>query len=209
MPEEPTREEQTREEVGGLPEVLAGLPVASFAGVPDCEAWFAEHGADPRGIWLKIGRTGAAQTVTYAEALEVALCHGWIDGQKRGYDERHWLQRFTPRGPRSKWSQVNRDKAEALIKAGRMRPAGQAQVDAAKADGRWAAAYAGQRSATVPDDLAAAIAADPEAKAFFETLSGANRYAILYRVNDAKKPETRAARIARFVTMCHEHETIH
>jgi uncharacterized protein YdeI (YjbR/CyaY-like superfamily) len=190
-------------------EELAGQPVISFATVPECEAWFGEHHADQRGFWLKIGRTGVTRTVTYAEALDIALCHGWIDGQKRGYDESHWLQRFTPRGPRSRWSQVNRGKAEALIEAGRMQPAGQAQVDAAKADGRWAAAYAGQRTATVPDDLAAALAADPQAKAFFETLSGANRYAILYRVNDAKRPQTRAARIARFVEMCHHHETIH
>jgi uncharacterized protein YdeI (YjbR/CyaY-like superfamily) len=191
------------------PEVLAGRPVISFATVRDCEAWFGEHDADHGGFWLMIGKKGAAETVNYVEALEVALCHGWIDGQKRGYDETYWLQRFTPRGPRSKWSQVNRDKAEALIKAGRMRPAGQAQVDAAKADGRWAAAYAGQKSAIVPDDLAAALAADPQAKAFFETLSGANRYAILYRVHDAKRPETRAARIAKFVEMCHNHETVH
>lgn len=190
-------------------EELAGQPVISFATVPECEAWFGEHHADQRGFWLKIGRTGVTRTVTYAEALDIALCHGWIDGQKRGYDESHWLQRFTPRGPRSRWSQVNRGKAEALIEAGRMQPAGQAQVDAAKADGRWAAAYAGQRTAAVPDDLAAALAADPHAKAFFETLSGANRYAILYRVNDAKRPQTRAARIARFVEMCHHHETIH
>src|SRR6476661_1145341 len=191
------------------PEELAGQPVISFATVPDCGAWFAEQHAHHRGFWLKIAKAGAAETVNYAEALEVALCHGWIDGQKRGHDETHWLQRFTPRGPRSKWSQINRDKAEALIKAGRMHPAGQAQVDAAKADGRWAAAYAGQRSATVPDDLADALAADPQAKAFFETLSGANRFAILYRVHDAKKPQTRAARIAKFVEMCHNHETVH
>jgi uncharacterized protein YdeI (YjbR/CyaY-like superfamily) len=191
------------------PEELAGQPVISFATVPDCEAWFREHHGDHRGFWLKIAKTGAAQTVNYLEALDVALCHGWIDGQKRRYDESYWLQRFTPRGPRSTWSQINRDKAEALIRAGRMHPSGRAQVDAAKADGRWAAAYAGQRSATVPDDLAAALTADPQAKAFFETLSGANRYAILYRVQDAKKPQTRAARIAKFVEMCHNHETVH
>ena len=190
-------------------EELAGLPVISFATVHDCETWFAEHHADHRGLWLKIGKVGAAETVTYAEALEVALCHGWIDGQKRGHDEAYWLQRFTPRGPRSTWSQINRDKAEALIAAGRMHPSGQAQVDAAKADGRWEAAYAGQKSATVPDDLAAALAADPEAEAFFGTLTGANRFAILYRVHDAKKPETRAARIAKFVELCHNHETLH
>ena len=195
-------EEETSEE-------LAGQPVISFATVRDCEAWFAEHDADSRGFWLKIGKVGAAATVTYVDALDVAICYGWIDGQKRGYDHSYWLQRFTPRGPRSKWSQNNRVKAEALIKAGRMRPAGQAQVDAAKADGRWAAAYAGQKSATVPDDLAVALAADPQAKAFFDELNSANRYAILYRVHDAKKPETRAARIAKFVEMCHNHETVH
>jgi uncharacterized protein YdeI (YjbR/CyaY-like superfamily) len=193
----------------GTPEELAGQPVISFATARDCEAWFAEHYADQDGFWLKIAKAGSAQTVTYAQALDVALCHGWIDGQKRGYDETHWLQRFSPRRPRSRWSQVNRDKAEALIASGRMRPAGQAQVNAAKADGRWAAAYAGQKSASVPDDLAAALAADPQAKAFFATLSAANRYAILYRVNDAKKPQTRAARIAKFVEMCHNHETLH
>ena len=181
----------------------------SFATVQECEAWFAEHHAANGGIWLKIAKAGQAKTVSYAQALDVALCHGWIDGQKRSYDGTYWLQRFTPRRPRSRWSQVNRDKAEALIKAGRMRPAGQAQVDAAKADGRWAAAYAGQRTSSVPDDLAAALAADPRAEAFFETLSGANRFAILYRVQDAKKPETRAARIAKFVEMCHNHQTVH
>jgi uncharacterized protein YdeI (YjbR/CyaY-like superfamily) len=199
-------DEETPEET---PEELSGEPVISFATAADCEAWFAAHAAGHRGFWLKIGKVGAARTVSYLDALDVALCHGWIDGQKRGYDETFWLQRFTPRGPRSKWSQINRDKAEALITAGRMRPAGQAQVDAAKVDGRWAAAYAGQRSATVPDDLAAALAADPRAQAFFDTLKGADRYAILYRVQDAKKPETRAARIARFVEMCHQHETLH
>ena len=195
--------------LGGPQEEYAGQPVISFATVPDCEAWFAEHGADHRGFWLKIGKVGAAATVNYAEALEVALCYGWIDGQKRGYDETYWLQRFTPRGPRSRWSQINVDKAEGLIATGRMRPAGQAQIDAAKTDGRWAAAYAGPKKATVPDDLAAALAADPQAEAFFGTLTGANRYAILYRVQDAKKPETRAARIAKFVEMCHHHETVH
>jgi uncharacterized protein YdeI (YjbR/CyaY-like superfamily) len=194
------------EETGEEP---ADRPVISFATVPDCEAWFAEHHADRRELWLKIGKKGAAETVSYAEALDVALCHGWIDGQKRRYDETFWLQRFTPRGPRSTWSQINRDKAEALVRAGRMRPAGQAQVDAAKADGRWAAAYAGQKRATVPDDLAAALAADPQAKAFFEALNGANRFAILYRVQSAKRPGTRAARIAKFVEMCHDHKTLH
>lgn len=190
-------------------EELGGQQVIAFATKPDCEAWFAEHHGDHLGFWLKIGKKDATETVTYGQVLDVALCHGWIDGQKRGYDESYWLQRFTPRGPRSRWSQINRDKAEALIEAGRMRPAGQAQVEAAKADGRWAAAYPGQKNATVPEDLAAALDADPRARAFFEALSGGNRYAILYRVLDAKKPATRAARIAKFVEMCHNHETIH
>src|SRR5262245_18807082 len=175
MPEEMPDRELADQELAD--EELAGQPVISFATVPDCEAWFAEHHAGHPGFWLKIGRVGAAETVNYAQALDVALCHGWIDGQKRGYDDTYWLQRFTPRRARSKWSRINRDKADALIKAGRMRPAGQAQIDAAKADGRWAAAYAGHKASTVPDDLAAALAADPEAEAFFATLKGSNRYA--------------------------------
>ena len=180
-----------------------------FATVLDCEAWFAENHADHRGFWLKIGKVGMTQSVSYAEALDVALCHGWIDGQKRASDDAYWLQRFTPRGPRSSWSRINRDRAEALIVAGRMHPGGQAQVDAAKADGRWARAYPGQKDAAVPADLAAALAADLQAKKFFETLTNANRYAILYRIHDAKRPQTRAARIAMFVQMCHNGETIH
>ncbi len=191
------------------PQELAGRPVIVFATVLDCEAWFAENHADHRGFWLKIGKVGMTQSVSYAEALDVALCHGWIDGQKRASDDAYWLQRFTPRGPRSSWSRINRDRAEALIVAGRMHPGGQAQVDAAKADGRWARAYPGQKDAAVPADLAAALAADLQAKKFFETLTNANRYAILYRIHDAKRPQTRAARIAMFVQMCHNGETIH
>jgi uncharacterized protein YdeI (YjbR/CyaY-like superfamily) len=188
---------------------VAGQPVISFATVPECEAWFASNHRDHRGFWLKIGKADGPTTVTHAQALEIALCHGWIDGQKRGFDDSFWLQRFTPRGPRSKWSQINRDKADALIAAGTMRPAGLREVERARADGRWDAAYAGQKSATVPEDLAAALDADPEAAAFFATLSGANRYAILYRVQDAKRPDTRARRIEKFVAMCHNHETVH
>jgi uncharacterized protein YdeI (YjbR/CyaY-like superfamily) len=185
-------------------------PVITFATVPECEAWFAENHADHRGFLLRIGKGAhAGETVGYQDALTVALCYGWIDGQKRSLDDGFWLQRFTPRGPRSVWSKINREKAEALIAAGRMHTSGQAAVDKARADGRWERAYAGARSAEVPDDLAAALDADPEAKAFFGTLTSANRYAILYRVQDAKKPETRAARIVKFVAMCHEHETLH
>jgi uncharacterized protein YdeI (YjbR/CyaY-like superfamily) len=184
--------------------------IRSFTAGAAFAAWMKANHARADEIWIKVHRKDSGlPSITCAEALDVALCYGWIDGQKGRYDETHWLQRFTPRRPRSKWSQTNRDKVEALVSAGRMRPCGQAQVDAAKADGRWAAAYAGQKSATVPDDLADALAADPQAKAFFETLSGANRFAILYRVHDAKKPQTRAARIAKFVEMCHDHETLH
>jgi uncharacterized protein YdeI (YjbR/CyaY-like superfamily) len=147
--------------------------------------------------------------VTVAEAVEVALCFGWIDGQVARHDADWFLQRYTPRRRQSRWSRINRERALALIAAGRMRSAGLAQVEAARADGRWEAAYAGQRTATVPDDLRAALDANPAAAAFFATLRGANRYAILYRVQDAKRPETRARRIDRFVAMLARGETLH
>lgn len=185
-------------------------PIIAFATIDACEAWFAEHHGENSGFWLKISKLGAPErTVNYAEALEVALCHGWIDGQKRSLDDHYWLQRFTPRLARSRWSQVNREKAEALAKAGRMRPAGLAEIDRAQADGRWDAAYAPPSTAEVPPDLAGALAADPEAAAFFENLTRVNRYAILYRVQEAKKPQTRAARIEKFVAMCRAGETIY
>jgi uncharacterized protein YdeI (YjbR/CyaY-like superfamily) len=147
--------------------------------------------------------------VSRAEAIDGALCHGWIDGQLNPFDDDWWLIRFTPRKPRSKWSEKNRARAVELMAAGRVAPAGQAEIDAAKADGRWDAAYASASKAELPDDLAVALDAEPAARAFFDTLSGANRYAILYRVHDAKKPETRAARIAKFVGMCARGETVH
>jgi len=175
------------------------------------ESWLAEHHTQSPGVWLRLRKQGSAApgTVTYAEAVEVALCFGWIDGQKRSLDEDHWLQRFTPRSPRSRWSQINRAKALELIEQGRMRPAGLAEVERARADGRWEAAYAGARTMTVPDDLAAALAANPAAESFFATLDGANRYAVLYRVQDAKRPETRARRIATFVQMLAEGRKLH
>jgi uncharacterized protein YdeI (YjbR/CyaY-like superfamily) len=186
------------------------LAVASFPSGEAFAAWLdAEHEQSP-GIWLKIAKKNAGvPTVSYDEAVDVALCFGWIDGQKRGFDEQWWLQRFTPRKPRSKWSKINCTRADRLIKAGQMRPRGLAEVEAARADGRWAAAYAGQRAATVPDDLQAALDADPVARDFFTTISSQNRYAIIYRVGDAKRPETRAARIAKYVSMLHEHKTIY
>jgi uncharacterized protein YdeI (YjbR/CyaY-like superfamily) len=184
--------------------------IVSFATRDEWRAWLELEHARSDGVWLKLAKAGSgSESVSYAEALEVALCYGWIDGQKRGLDDRHWLQRFTPRKPRSRWSRINRDKATALIERGEMRPAGLREVEAARADGRWDAAYEGQRRATVPDDLQRALDAEPAAASFFETLDGANRYAILYRVQDAKKPETRARRIEKYVAMLAAGEKLH
>src|SRR5215475_4869644 len=170
------------------------LPVRAFASASEWHAWLEDEHARSAGVWLQIakGSSPATPTVTYAEALESALCFGWIDGQKRGLDDDFWLQRFTPRKPGSKWSRINTVKADALIAAGRMRPAGLVEVERAKADGRWERAYAGQAGASVPDDLRDALAANPAAATFFETISGANRYAIIYRIGAVKRPETRA-----------------
>jgi uncharacterized protein YdeI (YjbR/CyaY-like superfamily) len=181
------------------------LPMLGFASSADWEAWLAENHSTSPGLWLKIGKRGATEpSVTYDEALDVALCYGWIDGQKATFDDEYWLQRFTPRRPGSKWSQRNRSKATDLIAQGRMQPAGLREVEAAKADGRWDAAYASPSTATVPDDLQRALETNPAARAFFETLDRQNRYAILYRIQDAKKPETRAQRITTFVAMLAE-----
>jgi uncharacterized protein YdeI (YjbR/CyaY-like superfamily) len=185
-------------------------PTVSFPSADAWEAWLArEHDSSP-GVWLEIAKKQrGVDSLTYDQALDVALCYGWIDGQKRPLDKKAWLQRFTPRRSGSKWSAINTRKAERLIAEGRMRPAGLRHVEQAKADGRWTAAYSGQRSATVPDDLQQALDANPAAKAFFATLTGANRYAILYRVQDAKRPETRTARIKHFVDMLTEGLTLH
>jgi uncharacterized protein YdeI (YjbR/CyaY-like superfamily) len=181
-----------------------------FASRDAWEAWLDAHHEDSDGVWLKIAKKGSGlESVTHPEALETALCFGWIDGRRRALDERHFLQRFTPRRARSRWSKINRDKATELIESGRMRPAGLREVAAARADGRWDAAYEGQRTATVPEDLQRALDADERASAFFATLSSQNRYAILYRVQDAKRPETRARRIERFVAMLREGRAIH
>jgi uncharacterized protein YdeI (YjbR/CyaY-like superfamily) len=163
------------------------------------------HHADSDGVWLKIAKKGSSlDTASYPEALDVALCYGWIDGQKGKLDEHHWLQRFTPRRAGSKWSKLNCAKATALIGSGRMQPAGHREVEKARADGRWDAAYDSHRTATVPDDLQQALDADDQAREFFSTLNSQNRYAILYRIQDAKRPETRARRIAQFVAMLHD-----
>lgn len=186
------------------------LPVHLFVTRPDLETWLAgNHGSSP-GIWLKIAKKGSGvESVNYAEALELALCFGWIDSQKRGFDDVFFLQRFTPRRPRGRWSQINRAKAEELITAGVMRPAGLAEVETAKADGRWDAAYAGQRAATVPDDLRRELEGNKAAAEFFATLDSANRYAILYRLQEAKKPETREKRLRKFIAMLEQGEKIH
>jgi len=188
----------------------ADLPVLRFPDAPAWSAWLDEHHAAASGIWLRIAKKGSGvASVTYAEALEVALLYGWIDGQKQSFDEESWVQKFSPRGPRSIWSKINREKAEALIASGRMKPAGLAAVEQAKQNGRWDAAYDRQGAATVPDDLQAALDASPRAKAFFATLNSVNRYAILFRIQTVKKAETRARKIQEFVKMLEEQKKIH
>jgi uncharacterized protein YdeI (YjbR/CyaY-like superfamily) len=186
------------------------LPILSFSTLAEWEKWLdSEHETAP-GLWLKIAKNGSpSTTISYQQALLLALCFGWIDGQKARCDEHFWLQRFTPRKARSRWSKRNREAAMGLIEAGRMRPAGQRQVEAAKDDGRWENAYEGQRAATVPEDLKLALQENESAGAFFATLRGANRYAILYRIEEAKRADTRAQRIERFVAMLARGETIH
>ena len=181
------------------------LPVLGFADQPALEEWLdAEHASAP-GLYVKLAKKGAGvPSVTYAELVESALCFGWIDGRSNRLDDRFYLQRITPRRSRSVWSQKNVEAAEALIRAGRMRPAGLAAVEAARADGRWERAYAGAATITVPDDLAAALAAEPAAQEAFATLDGTNRYAVLWRVHTAASPATRAGRIASLVQMLAE-----
>lgn len=188
------------------------LPVEQFDGPAEFERWIEARTADggARGAWLKIAKKGTGvTTVTYAEALDVALCHGWIDGQLRGLDATFYLQRFTPRRPRSLWSKINIAKVEALTAAGRMRPGGLREVEAAKADGRWDAAYAGSREMDVPPELAAELARNATARRFFDQLDRTNRYAFCWQVHTAKKAETRLARAKKFVAMLANGEKLH
>ena len=186
------------------------LETRAFASVAEWEAWLREHHATAPGVWIRFARKGSGiASVTYMEALQEALRFGWIDGQARGVDDSWYEQRFTPRRARSIWSKRNREFALALIEAGRMEPAGLREVERARADGRWDAAYDAPSTATVPDDLRAALDASPDAAAFFATLNSQNRYAILHRIQTAKKPETRAARIERFVAMLARGETLY
>jgi uncharacterized protein YdeI (YjbR/CyaY-like superfamily) len=186
------------------------LPIIQFASQQEWEAWLDEHHARSRGLWLKIAKKDSGiPTVSYPEAVESALCYGWIDGQAKSFDEQFWLQKFTPRGRTSKWSQVNREKAMELLRQGRMKPAGRAEVERAQQDGRWDAAYEGQRNATVPEDLQRELDKHPVARAFFASLDRRNRYAILYRLQDAKKPETRSRRLEKFIALLNEHQKIY
>ncbi|HEY3623952.1 MAG TPA: YdeI/OmpD-associated family protein [Roseiarcus sp.] len=194
----------------GKEEMRAGLPILAFADARAFDAWLEAQGSSAPGLWLRLAKKGAPErTLTKLEAIDAALCHGWIDGQLDTYDDHSWLIRFTPRKPRSKWSELNRARATELLAEGRMRPAGVAQVEMAKSDGRWDVAYAPASTAEAPPDLAAALAASPKAAAFFATLTGANRYAILYRIGAVRTPEARARKIARFIAMLERGETIH
>jgi uncharacterized protein YdeI (YjbR/CyaY-like superfamily) len=187
-----------------------GLPVLAFATQRDMLLWLRGNGAASAGIWIRFAKKSANMpSIAKAEAIEAALAHGWIDGQLDRWDDHHWLARFTPRGPRSKWSRINRDTAGRLIAEGRMAAAGLAEVEKAKADGRWDAAYASQAQAQIPADLQAALDMNPAASSFFATLRGANRYAVLYRIHDAKTAKTRASRIERFVAMLARGETVY
>lgn len=187
------------------------LPTEHFADAAAWERWLERH-PESAGVWLKIAKKDAGiPSVTYAEALDVALCHGWIDGQKKSFDTRFFLQRFTPRRARSTWSKINVAKIDVLVAAGRMRPAGLREVEAAKADGRWDAAYDGAKSMDVPPELAQALALarHRKAKAFFDTLDKTNRYAVCWRVQTAVKPETKRARVEKLVAMLARGEKIH
>ncbi len=188
---------------------MADLPILAFKNQAAWAAWLKKNHTQAPGLWLKIGKKNGSPSVTYAEAVEEALCYGWIDGQKKPFDDAWWLQKFSPRGPRSPWSKINRDKAEALILAGRVQPAGLRAIEAARQNGRWDAAYASQRSAVAPADFLAELDRHPRAKAFYATLNSANRYALTYRVEDAKKPETRARRIQQFIAMLEKGEKLH
>lgn len=185
------------------------LPIEHFADPAAWERWLERH-PQSSGVWLKIAKKDTGiPSVTYPEALDVALCHGWIDGQKKGFDAQFFLQRFTPRRARSTWSKINVAKIDTLSAAGRMRPAGLREVEAAKADGRWDAAYDGARSMDVPPELAKALAGNRKAKAFFDTLDKTNRYAVCWRVQTAVRPETKQARVEKLVAMLARGEKIH
>lgn len=186
------------------------LPVILFEQSQDWADWLDRHHEQPDGVWLRLAKKGSGlQSISYDEAVEVALCYGWIDGQSKRYDDQWWLQKFTPRRPKSIWSKINREKVERLIASGHMKPAGLRAVEAAKQDGRWAAAYDSPSTASVPADFQAELDKNPAAKDFFATLDSRNRYAILQRLQTAKKAETRARRIQQFTDMLANKEKIY
>jgi uncharacterized protein YdeI (YjbR/CyaY-like superfamily) len=189
---------------------LSEIPVIMFKHQKDWADWLDKNHSASAGLWLRLAKKASGlESVTYDEALEVALCYGWIDGQKKSFDDSSWLQKFTPRGARSIWSKINREKAEKLIESGQMQPAGLQAVESARQAGRWAAAYASQSEATVPLDFQAGLNANARAAAFFATLDSRNRYAILFRIQTAKKPETRARRIEQFIKMLEQNEKVY
>jgi uncharacterized protein YdeI (YjbR/CyaY-like superfamily) len=187
-----------------------GRPVLAFASHAEWEAWLDAEHADSDGVWIKFAKKGSGvESVAYAEAVDVALCYGWIDSLVKSLDERFYLQKFTPRRAKSKWSRVNREKIDELTKQGRMKPAGLAQVELAKADGRWDAAYASPANADVPADLQRALNANSKAAKFWAGLNKSNRYAIIFQLEDAKKPETRGRRLEKFMGMLERGEKLY
>jgi uncharacterized protein YdeI (YjbR/CyaY-like superfamily) len=196
--------------VASIENVLSGLPVAHFKNQKAWKAWISKHYSVSDGVWLRLSKKSATlKSLSYQEALEVALCYGWIDGQKKTYDEQSWLQRFSPRGRRSIWSKINRSKAERLVQEGRMHQAGLAAIEKAKQNGQWEKAYDSQKTATPAKDFEEVLHDRPKAKAFFESLNSQNRYAILFRIHNAKKAETRKKRIEKFILMLEKHEKLY
>lgn len=191
-------------------EVFKGVPVLLFESQQPWHDWLDARCTEAQGVWLKFAKKSSHRlSITYDQALEEALCYGWIDSQKRTYDEDYWLQKFTPRSPRSVWSKVNVVKVEALIEAKRVQPMGLAAMEIAKQSGAWQAAYDSSSMNTIPDDFQAALNKNPEAKQFFEALDKANVYAFCWRIQTAKKPETRQARIEKFIAMLNRGEKLH
>lgn len=185
------------------------LPVLPFETKKKWADWLARQHDKSDGVWLKLAKKDSGiRSVTYEEALDIALCYGWIDGQKNGFDDKYWLQKFTPRGSKSIWSKINTEKAETLITSGKMNPAGLRAIEAAKKDGRWEAAYASQKNISIPEDFQAALDKNQKARIFFATLKSAERYSFLFRIQTAKKPETRAKRIRQFIEMLEKSEKI-
>lgn len=193
-----------------MKEKTTELPVMYFKHQQEWENWLSDNHTLSAGVRVKIAKKGAGtNSVTYAEALEIALCYGWIDSRKEAFDDKFWLQRFTPRKPGSIWSKINKEKSEQLIAAGKMKPSGQHAIEQAKANGQWDKAYVPQSSKDIPKDLEEALNKKPKARSFFETLNSVNRYAIIFRISNAKKAETCQRRIEKFLDMLEKGEKIH